>query len=237
MLLRKIVAEALGTALLLAAVVGSGIMAEELARPNVALALLANTIATGAALVALIIAFGPISGAHFNPVVTLADASQGGLPWREVPGYIGAQIAGAFAGVAVAHVMFKQPALFFASQHRRDGIAQLTGVVRGWFPSPSARTSPRPTGSRRLHPSPTQPSRWPAPRATRSRAFAPPMPPGSSSPSSPAALPRRPSFAGWSLPYPKSPIGWSIGSDPTRSTHEYRGHRGDREHCDLCLHS
>ena len=111
MLLRKIVAEALGTALLLAAVVGSGIMAEELARPNVALALLANTVATGAALVALIITFGPISGAHFNPVVTLADASQGGVPWREVPGYVAAQVVGAFLGVAVAHVMFKQPAL------------------------------------------------------------------------------------------------------------------------------
>jgi glycerol uptake facilitator-like aquaporin len=127
------VAEALGTALLLAAVVGSGIMAEELAGPNVALALLANTVATGAALVALIIAFGPISGAHFNPVVTLADASQGGLPWREVPGYIAAQLVGAFVGVAVAHVMFKQPALFFASQHRRSGIAQLTGEFVATF--------------------------------------------------------------------------------------------------------
>ena len=96
-------------------------MGEELARPNVALALLANTVATGAALVALIITFGPISGAHFNPVVTLADASQGGLPWREVPAYIAAQVAGAFVGVAVAHVMFKQPALFFASQHGATG--------------------------------------------------------------------------------------------------------------------
>jgi glycerol uptake facilitator-like aquaporin len=133
MLLKKVVAEALGTALLLAAVVGSGIMAEELARPNVALALLANTVATGAALVALIIAFGPISGAHFNPVVTLADASQGGLAWREVPAYVGAQIAGAFIGVAAAHVMFKQPALFFASQHQRSGIAQLTGEFVATF--------------------------------------------------------------------------------------------------------
>jgi glycerol uptake facilitator-like aquaporin len=133
MLLRKIVAEALGTALLLAAVVGSGIMAEELARPNVALALLANTVATGAALVALIITFGPISGAHFNPVVTLADASQGGLAWREVPAYVGAQLLGAFGGVAVAHVMFKQPALFFASQHRRDGIAQLASEFVATF--------------------------------------------------------------------------------------------------------
>ena len=132
-LLRKLAAEALGTALLLAAVVGSGIMAEQLAGSNVALALLANTVATGAALVALITAFGSISGAHFNPVVTLAEASQGGLPWREVPGYIGAQLVGAFIGVAVAHVMFKQPALFFASQHRRDGIAQLTSEFVATF--------------------------------------------------------------------------------------------------------
>jgi glycerol uptake facilitator-like aquaporin len=133
LLLKKLAAEALGTALLLAAVVGSGIMGEELARPNVALALLANTVATGAALVALIITFGPISGAHFNPVVTLADASQGGLPWREVPATIAAQVTGAFLGVAVAHVMFKQPALFFASQHRRDGIAQLVSEFVATF--------------------------------------------------------------------------------------------------------
>ena len=133
MLLKKAVAEALGTALLLAAVVGSGIMAEGLAHPNVALALLANTVATGAALVALSSTCGPISGAHFNPAVTLADASQGGLPWREVPVYLLAQVAGAFAGVAVAHVMFKQPALFFASQHRRDGMAQLVSEFVATF--------------------------------------------------------------------------------------------------------
>jgi glycerol uptake facilitator-like aquaporin len=133
MLLKKAVAEALGTALLLAAVVGSGIMAETLAGPNVALALLANTVATGAALVALIITFGPISGAHFNPAVTLADASQGGLPWREVPAYVAAQVGGAFLGVAVAHLMFKQPALFFASQHRRDGTAQLASEFVATF--------------------------------------------------------------------------------------------------------
>src|SRR5436853_535329 len=110
---RRVVAEALGTAFLLAAVVGSGIMAERLAGGNVAIALLANTIATGAALVALILTFGSISGAHFNPAVTLADASQGGLAWREVPGYLLAQVAGAFVGVAIAHVMFHEPALFF----------------------------------------------------------------------------------------------------------------------------
>ncbi len=114
------VAEALGTAFLLAAVVGSGIMGERLAGGNVAIALLANTLATGAMLVALILTFGPISGAHFNPAVTLADASQGGLPWREVPGYIAAQIVGAFAGVAAAHLMFGEP-LFSASRHVRAG--------------------------------------------------------------------------------------------------------------------
>src|SRR5262245_5375883 len=115
MLLKRVVAETLGTALLLATVVGSGIMGEELAGGNVAIALLANTVATGAGLVALILTFGPISGAHFNPAVTLADASQGGLPWREVPAYIAGQVVGAFGGVAVAHVMFKAPALYFAS--------------------------------------------------------------------------------------------------------------------------
>jgi glycerol uptake facilitator-like aquaporin len=121
---RRAVAEALGTAFLLAAVVGSGIMGERLAGGNVAVALLANTIATGAALVALILTFGPISGAHFNPAVTLADASQGGIAWREVPIYIAAQIVGAFGGVAAAHFMFGEP-LFFASHHVRAGSAQL----------------------------------------------------------------------------------------------------------------
>ena len=121
---RRIVAEFLGTALLLAAVVGSGIMGERLAAGNVAIALLANTIATGAALVALILTFGSISGAHFNPAVTLADASQRGLPWAEVPAYLLAQITGAFAGVAGANLMFGEP-LFSASQHARSGGAQL----------------------------------------------------------------------------------------------------------------
>ncbi len=120
---RRLVAEALGTAFLLAVVVGSGIMAERLAGGNVAIALLANTLATGAGLVALILTFGPISGAHFNPAVTLADAWQGGLPWRIVPGYLAAQVAGAFAGVAAAHLMFDE-ALFFASQHVRSGPSQ-----------------------------------------------------------------------------------------------------------------
>src|ERR1700757_3630140 len=116
-------AEAVGTPLLLATVVGSGIMGERLAGGNVALTLLSNSLATGAALIALILTFGEISGAHFNPAVTLADATQGGLPWRAVPGYIIAQIIGAFAGVAAAHIMFSKP-LFFASQHIRTGGAQ-----------------------------------------------------------------------------------------------------------------
>jgi glycerol uptake facilitator-like aquaporin len=122
-LTRRLAGEALGTALLLATVVGSGIMGERLAGGNVANALLANTLATGAALVALILTFGPLSGAHFNPVVTLADASQGGMPWREVPSYLLAQIAGAFGGVAAADLMFDLP-VFFASQHVRTGPSQ-----------------------------------------------------------------------------------------------------------------
>lgn len=121
---RRLVAEALGTSLLLATVVGSGIMAERLSGGNVALALLANTLATGAALVALILTFGPISGAHFNPAVTIADAWQRGLPWREVPGYVLAQVLGAFAGVAAAHLMFGEP-LFSASTKVRSGAPQM----------------------------------------------------------------------------------------------------------------
>lgn len=121
---KRVAAESIGTAMLLAAVVGSGIMGEHLSGGNVAIALLANTIATGAALVALILTFGPISGAHFNPAVTLADASQRGIAWRETPFYILAQIFGAFAGVAVANTMFGEP-VFFASRHARNGGAQL----------------------------------------------------------------------------------------------------------------
>jgi glycerol uptake facilitator-like aquaporin len=132
-LARRAVSELVGTALLLATVVGSGIMGERLAGGNVAIALLANTIATGAGLVAFILTFGPVSGAHFNPAVTLADASQGGLSWRDVPVYLMAQVAGAFAGVALAHVMFKEPALFFASQHERSGIAQLVSEFVATF--------------------------------------------------------------------------------------------------------
>jgi glycerol uptake facilitator-like aquaporin len=123
-LARRATAETIGTAMLLAAVVGSGIMGERLAGGNVAIALLANTVATGAALVALILTFGPVSGAHFNPAVTIADASLGGIAWHEVPVYVAAQIVGALAGVAAADLMFGLP-IFFASRHERSGPAQL----------------------------------------------------------------------------------------------------------------
>ena len=129
---RRLTSEAIGTALLLAAVVGSGIMGERLAGGNVALALLANTLATGAALVALILTFGPISGAHLNPAVTLADASQGGLPWRDVPGYLAAQLGGALIGVAIADVMFGEP-VFAQSHHVRHGSAQLLSELVATF--------------------------------------------------------------------------------------------------------
>jgi glycerol uptake facilitator-like aquaporin len=121
---RRLTAEFLGTGFLVATVIGSGIMGERLAGGNVAIALLANTIATGAALVALILAFGPISGAHFNPVVTLSDALEGGMRWKEAPGYIAAQVLGAMGGALVAHGMFTLPAVSF-SQHARSGVAQL----------------------------------------------------------------------------------------------------------------
>jgi glycerol uptake facilitator-like aquaporin len=122
--IRKAISEAVGTAFLLATVVGSGIMGERLAGGNVAIALLANTIATGAGLVALILTFGPVSGAHFNPVVTIADAWEGGRPWSDVPTYLAAQTIGALLGVAVAHAMFGE-AVYSASQHVRSGPAQL----------------------------------------------------------------------------------------------------------------
>ena len=121
---RRATAEFLGTAFLVAAVVGSGIMGERLAQGNVALALLANTVATGAALVALILAFGPISGAHLNPAVTIADAMERGIPWRETPAYIFAQIFGAIGGAIAAHLMFGLP-LVSLSRHDRSGPAQV----------------------------------------------------------------------------------------------------------------
>lgn len=119
-LLRRAAAEGLGTAFLLAAIVGSGIMAERLAAGNGAIALLANSIATGCALVCLIAALGPVSGAHFNPAVTLADAMEGGLPWSDVPVYVVSQLVGAVAGVAAANAMFGLPVIFF-SHHARHG--------------------------------------------------------------------------------------------------------------------
>src|SRR5215472_6893950 len=120
---RRLTAEFLGTAFLVAAVIGSGVIGERLANGNVALALLANTFATGAALVAIILAFGPISGAQLNPAVTLADAWMGGVAWREVPGYVAAQIGGAVLGVAAAHTMFGAP-VYVVSTHVRSGAAQ-----------------------------------------------------------------------------------------------------------------
>jgi glycerol uptake facilitator-like aquaporin len=121
---RRLAAEFLGTGFLVATVIGSGIMGERLASGNVAIALLANTIATGAALVALILAFGPISGAHFNPVVTLSDAFEGGMRWKETPGYIATQVLGAMCGAIAAHGMFTLPVVSL-SQHARSGAAQL----------------------------------------------------------------------------------------------------------------
>jgi glycerol uptake facilitator-like aquaporin len=121
---RRVTAEFLGTGFLVAAVVGSGIMGERLANGNVALALLANTVATGAALVALLLAFGPISGAHLNPAVTIADAMERGLPWRETPAYVCAQVAGAIGGAITAHLMFGLP-LVSLSLRRRSGPAQV----------------------------------------------------------------------------------------------------------------
>jgi glycerol uptake facilitator-like aquaporin len=137
---RKLAAEALGTMALLAAVVGSGIMGERLSGGNAAIALLANAIATGGALVAIILALGSISGAHLNPAVTLAVALERGIKWSELPGYIFAQMLGGFAGVAVAHGMFGL-SMFSASHHVRAGGAQvfsefvatfgLLSVIRG----------------------------------------------------------------------------------------------------------
>lgn len=120
---RQLAAEGIGTAFLLAVVVGSGIMGERLAGGNVAVALLANCIATGCGLWVLIALFGPISGAHFNPAVTLAMASAGHFPWRQVPAYMLVQMAAAFIGVALAHMMFSLP-LFTASEHVRSGAGQ-----------------------------------------------------------------------------------------------------------------
>jgi glycerol uptake facilitator-like aquaporin len=130
--MRAIVSEGIGTGLLVAAVVGSGIMGERLSGGNAALALLANSIATGAVLVTLIFTFAPISGAHFNPAVTLAAAFEGGFAWRRVPGYLVAQFAGAIAGVIAAHVMFELPPLVM-SRHARVGFAQWFSELLATF--------------------------------------------------------------------------------------------------------
>ncbi len=131
-MLRRLVAEFIGTAGLLAAVVGSGIMAERLAGGNVAVALLANTLATGAALAALILAFASVSGSHFNPVVSLASALNGELAWRDTLLYSLAQFSGALFGVAVANAMFDLP-LFFVSQKARTGFGQWLSELVATF--------------------------------------------------------------------------------------------------------
>ena len=129
---RRLVAEFLGTGGLVAAVVGLGIMAERLAGGNAAIALLANTIATGAALVCLILTFGPISGAHLNPAVSVADATQGGLTWPDAAVICGAQVAGGLAGVLCAHGMFGVP-LLAISHHARSGLSQALSEVVATF--------------------------------------------------------------------------------------------------------
>lgn len=131
---RRLAGEFLGTAFFLAIVIGSGIMGERLAGGNVAIALLGNTLSTGAGLAALILTFGPISGAHFNPAVTLGNVFFGRLHWPHAFLYIVVQIAGAFAGVAAAHGMFGE-AVFFASQHARTGPARRNGGVNSSRPS------------------------------------------------------------------------------------------------------
>ncbi len=124
--------ELVATAFLLIAVVGSGIMAERLCGGNVGLALLANAIATGGALTALILAFGPQSGAHMNPVVTLAAAATEGLRWHAVPAYIAAQVVGAILGVWLAHIMFDLP-VWQLSQHARTGLPQWVAEIVATF--------------------------------------------------------------------------------------------------------
>jgi len=137
---RRLAAESLGTAFLVAAVVGSGIMGERLAAGNVAIALLANTLATGAALVALILTFGPTSGAHFNPAVSLAEALDRKIAWNEAAAYMLVQIVGGVCGAVTAHLMFGLPYVS-SSQHIRSGPAivfsefvatfGLLAVIRG----------------------------------------------------------------------------------------------------------
>ena len=131
-LTRMAAAEAVGTALLLAIVVGSGIMGERLAQGNVAIALLANSIATGTGLYALIVVFGPVSGAHFNPVVSGVSMWEGRLPARDTLVYISAQVSGAFAGVVAAHAMFGLP-IVQISAHNRPTLGEGLGEVIATF--------------------------------------------------------------------------------------------------------
>src|SRR5581483_3572615 len=129
---KRVVSEALSSALLLATVVGSGIMGDRLSGGNVAIALLANSLATGAGLIALILAFGPISGAHMNAAVTLARAARRELPWREVVPYILAQVAGGILGVWATHFIFEVP-VFMTSQHVRAGAPQWASEAIATF--------------------------------------------------------------------------------------------------------
>ncbi len=131
-MMRKATAEALGTALLLTAVVGSGVMGERLAGGNLAIALLANTLATGAALMVLILTFRPVSGAHFNPVVTFAEASRGKVSWGAVPIYVVAQLGGAVAGVVIAHLTLGEPAVT-VSTHERSSLAEMLSELVATF--------------------------------------------------------------------------------------------------------
>lgn len=129
---RRAIADGLGTAFLLAVVVGSGITGERLSGGNMALALLANSLATGAGLVAIILGFSPLSGAHLNPVVTISEAWRGSLPWRAVPAYLACQVIGALGGVVIAHVIFGLSAITF-SQHPRSGVPQMLAEFLATF--------------------------------------------------------------------------------------------------------
>jgi len=130
--MQRFAAEALGTAMLLIAVVGSGIMGDRLSGGNVAVALLANSLATGAALVVLIIVFGPISGAHFNPAVTLSAAGLGAMSRRDVPGYLVAQVGGGLVGVWATHFMFGER-VFQLSTRERSSIGEVFAEVIATF--------------------------------------------------------------------------------------------------------
>lgn len=130
--LRRPVAELLGTALLVAAVIGSGIMGQQLSPDNDAVALLGNTLATGAALVVLITIFGPVSGAHFNPMVSLSFALRGELPWRDVAIYLPAQVIGGVLGTILAHAMFGQDFFQFGGQ-ARTGPGPWLGEIIATF--------------------------------------------------------------------------------------------------------